>query len=134
MDTFFKGLFLVVLVFGFSKIILHNLFKSIARSQELLFISGIAWLLLVSILFVYSGFNLEIGAFLAGLSLASIPYNREITRKIQPLRDFFIILFFVSLGLPIVISHIGEIIYPAVILSLFVLIGNPIIVMILLLH
>ena len=131
LDTFFKGLFLVVLVFGFSKIILHNLFKSIARSQELLFISGIAWLLLVSILFVYSGFNLEIGAFLAGLSLASIPYNREITRKIQPLRDFFIILFFVSLGLPIVISHIGEIIYPAVILSLFVLIGNPIIVMIL---
>jgi len=131
LETLLKGLFLVVLVFGFSKIILYSLFKSIARSQELLFISGIAWLFLVSVTFVSLGFNLEIGAFLAGLSLASIPYNKEITRKIQPLRDFFIVLFFVSLGLPLAISSISQIIYPAILLSLFVLIGNPIIVMVL---
>ena len=131
LETLLKGLFLVILVFGFSKIILYSLFKGIARSQELLFISGIAWLFLVSVTFVSLGFNLEMGAFLAGLSLASIPYNKEITRKIQPLRDFFIVLFFVSLGLPLAISSIGQIIYPAILLSLFVLIGNPIIVMIL---
>jgi len=130
LETLLKGLFLVILVFGFSRVVLYSLFKSIARSQELLFISGIAWLLLVSVAFVSLGFNLEIGAFLAGLSLASIPYNQEITRKIQPLRDFFIVLFFVSLGLPLAISSIDQIIYPAILLSLFVLIGNPIIVMI----
>jgi len=68
---------------------------------------------------------------LAGVTLASLPYSSEITSKIRPLRDFFIAIFFVNLGLNVVSLNIKSVLVPAVVFSLFVLIGNPLIVLVL---
>lgn len=75
------------------------------------------------------GFSVEIGAFIAGLSLANLPYTFEINTKTKVLRDFFITIFFAALGMGMVFSSIGPFLVPLIILSLFVLIGNPLIVL-----
>ena len=126
-----KGSLLFAIVFFFNRFVFPRVFEKIARSQELLFLSGIAWCFSLASLSNYLGFSTEIGAFLAGLSLATIPYHYEIGNKIKPLRDFFLVLFFVVLGSSMTISHVSSVLLPAIIFSLFVLIGNPLIVMIL---
>ena len=102
----------------------------IGGNQEFLFIFAIAWGLGIGALFHSSGFSLEVGALAAGIALASQPYAAEIASRLRPLRDFFIIMFFVSLGTAIQFSVLAAIIPQAILLSLFVLIGNPLIVMI----
>lgn len=127
-----NGIILLLFVYLFAKYVLSRLFDYIAKSQELLFISSIAWCFIVVMLSLFFGFSIEIGAFLAGISIASIPYTLNIIGKIVSLRDFFIVLFFVYLGLQITsFSEITSILPQGIILSLFVLIGNPLIVMIL---
>jgi len=110
-----------------SKYVLPRLFSHIARSQEILFLSSISWAFLFSWFSSFLGFPVEIGAFLAGLAMAPLPYCYEIFGKIKPLRDFFVVLFFVILGMRLNISP--QMLRPAVILSAIVLIGNPTIVM-----
>jgi voltage-gated potassium channel Kch len=78
------------------------------------------------------GFSPAIGGFVAGLALANTGVHHQISGRIKSLRDFFIIIFFIVLGSELVLSGIGAAIVPALILSAFVLIGNPIIVMIIL--
>jgi len=130
--TLKNGAMLFVFVYLFSKYVLSRLFNYLARSQELLFISSIAWCFIVGLLSVYFGFSIGIGAFLAGISIASLPYTLDIIGKITPLRDFFIVLFFAYLGLQITsFADIISIIPIGILLSLFVLIGNPLIVMVL---
>jgi len=131
LDAFIKGSSLFVLVFFFNRFVFPRAFEKIARSQELLFISGIAWCLLLSYFSYYLGFSIEIGAFLAGISLASIPYHYELAGRIRPLRDFFVVIFFVMLGSQMSLFSVNEFWVQATILSLFVLLGNPLIVMIL---
>jgi len=75
------------------------------------------------------GFNIEIGAFVAGVSLASLPYTYEINVKMKVLRDFFITIFFVGLGAGLVFASMGPLIVKFIVFALFVLIGNPLIVM-----
>ena len=129
--TFLKGLGLLLMVFLFGKYIASYLFKKLAKVQELLFVSGLAWCFIVIFIAQKMNFSIEIGAFLAGLALGTLPYNQELGNKLKPLRDFFIVLFFVNLGLQVVIAEISALIWPAIILSLFVLIGNPLIVIVL---
>ncbi|MEK6951996.1 MAG: cation:proton antiporter [Nanoarchaeota archaeon] len=132
LNTLKNGLFLLVFVYLFSKYILNRLFNFLAKSQELLFISSIAWCFTVSLVSLYFGFSIEVGAFLAGISIASLPYRFDIIGKLVSLRDFFIVLFFVYLGLQITsFNDIISVIPVGLLLSLFVLIGNPLIVMIL---
>jgi Kef-type K+ transport system membrane component KefB len=76
----------------------------------------------------YAGFSMEIGALLAGVTLASSRYRFHVFSELRPLRDFFLALFFVYLGGQVVFDNIGLMILPIVLLSLFVLIGNPIII------
>lgn len=71
---------------------------------------------------------MEIGALLAGVTLSMSPYRHEIISKMKPLRDFFIFLFFISLGSQMVISNLSNNIFPIAVLSAFILIGKPIIV------
>jgi len=93
----------------------------IAQSQELLFLFSVSWCFLLASLFNYLGFSIEIGALLAGLSLSTSPYQLEIHSKIRPLRDFFLILFFVFIGMSI--QEISRsIIQIAILFSLFVFI------------
>ncbi len=124
----------VLLIAGFvlvSIYILPHLSKFFAKSQEFLFLFSIGWGLGLAALFYYLGFSMEIGALIAGVALSVSPYNYEISSKMRPLRDFFIILFFILLGSQMVFGNISHLIVPAVIFSLFILIGNPLIVMIL---
>ncbi|MEO5627743.1 MAG: cation:proton antiporter [Candidatus Saccharimonadales bacterium] len=110
-------------------IVLPRLNRFIANSQEFLFLFAIGWGLGIATLFSWAGFSLEIGALLAGVTLASLPYAQEIGSRLKPLRDFFIILFFISLGSHLVLANIVSIMPRALFLSVLVLVGNPIIVM-----
>ncbi len=125
-----KFLLLVFLIFLVSKTVLPKLFKNAAHSQELLLITSLSWCFLISVVSYLLGLSIEIGSFLAGISLAILPYSYDIINKIKHLRDFFIVIFFVSLGLQIELLSMKSLIVPAILLSLFVLVGNPIIVMI----
>jgi FlaA1/EpsC-like NDP-sugar epimerase len=103
----------------------------LAKSNELLFIFAISWGLVLATIFYKIGFSIEIGALIAGVTLSASKYAYEISSRMRPLRDFFIVMFFVLLGAHLVLGSIGTIIIPAIILSLFVLIGNPLIVFLL---
>ncbi len=74
-------------------------------------------------------FSIEIAGFLGGVALANSSQKYHIASKIRPLRDFFILVFFAILGSMMAVSDIGGMIVPILAFSLFVLIGNPIIVM-----
>lgn len=127
-----KALALFILVWALSKKVLPTFFeKIIAPSNELLFIVSISWALGVA-WFVTGpmGFTLEIGGFLAGLALSNLPEHLEIASRTRPVRDFFLTIFFLLLGTQLAVTqNIAPLILPAIVFSLFVLIGNPIIVM-----
>ncbi len=125
-----KGIALSALVILIARKLLGYLYNKIATSHELLILFSLSWCFLVALLSELVGFNIEIGAFIAGVSLASLPYTYEINAKAKVLRDFFITIFFVALGAGLVFSSMGPLVVKFIILSLFVLIGNPIIVMV----
>ncbi|MBS3075186.1 cation:proton antiporter [Candidatus Pacearchaeota archaeon] len=125
-------LVLIALIFFISHILFKKFLNYLARSQEILFLFGLTWALVLSILFNKLGFSLEIGALIAGMSLASSRYHMELGDKMKTLRDFFIILFFVFFGIQLAGTLNYFIIRNAILLSFFVIIGKPIIVMIIL--
>jgi Kef-type K+ transport system membrane component KefB len=113
-----------------SKYLLPRPFRWAARSGETLFIWSLSWCFLFVTLSEVMGLSIEIGAFLAGISLAQLPFKDELQRRVHPLMNFFVAIFFVSLGLQMEFAGaLGA--WPSVVLlSLFVLIGNPLIFMI----
>ncbi|GAB4027908.1 MAG: cation:proton antiporter [Candidatus Microgenomates bacterium] len=128
---FGKATFVFLTLALLGKWVLPHLLKFVAKSTELLFVFALAWGLGMGSLFYFLGFSLEIGTLVAGVALSMTPYAVEMSARMKPLRDFFIILFFVLLGSHMVLETITLIIGPAVILSLFVLVGNPVIVIVL---
>lgn len=126
-----------VVLFGWviilSRKVLPILINKIAHAPETLFLFSLAWAFGIAALVSSPivGFSIEIGGFLAGLALANSYESYQIVTKIRPLRDFFITIFFVTLGMGLLISDFNSILIPGILLSLFVLIGNPVIVMIL---
>jgi len=129
--TILKGSLLILGMIGISQYILPRFSKFIASSQELLFLFSLSWGMGIATLFSVLGFSVEIGALVAGVSLSMTPYAIEVASRMRPLRDFFILLFFILLGSQMVFENIMSLIIPAVVLSLFVLVGNPIIVILL---
>jgi Kef-type K+ transport system membrane component KefB/Trk K+ transport system NAD-binding subunit len=121
---------LIFIAFLFSKIFLSKVFSFIAKSQEFLFLFSLAWCFLLAAVFSAFGLSIEIGALCAGVLLSLTPYHFEISSKMKHLRDFFIILFFISLGTQMVFSDISKYVFPVIVLTLVVLIGKPLIVMI----
>jgi Kef-type K+ transport system membrane component KefB len=119
----------LVLLFAAGYFILPKLTYVIAKSQELLFLFSICWCFLVASLFSYLGFSIEIGALIAGVVLSISPYTSEISSKVRPLRDFFLIIFFIILGFNIPLNEIRGIAFNAIILSVAVLIFKPVIIM-----
>lgn len=103
--------------------------KFFAKSQELLFLFTIAWGLSVAALFDFAGFSHEIGALFAGVALAGLPYATEMAAKLKPLRDFFIVIFFVTLGETFTFGALKDSIIPALALSTVVMAGKPLFVM-----
>jgi len=127
-----KGVALLLLIWGLSKRVIPVIFeKYIAVNTELLFIVSIAWALGIATLVAGPfGLSLEIGGFLAGLALSNLPENLEIASRTRPLRDFFLTIFFLTLGASLLVDNIQSVIITALIFSLLVLVGNPIIVLI----
>ncbi|MDP4039544.1 MAG: cation:proton antiporter [Candidatus Pacearchaeota archaeon] len=124
-----KGAIAIAGVFLISYFILHKIVGLAARNQEILFLFSVAWTLIVAIAFEGLGFSIEIGALLAGMALASSKYNLEIKGKITGIRDFFVVLFFVFFGSKLIGPLSLGLITKAFAFSIFVLVGNPIIVM-----
>ncbi len=127
-----SGTGLILILFFIGYFALPRITKNIAKSQELLFLFSICWCFVIAALFSYLGFSIEIGALIAGVVLSISPYSTEISSKVRSLRDFFLIIFFIILGLNIQVSNITSIIPEAIILSVFVLLFKPIILMTLL--
>jgi Kef-type K+ transport system membrane component KefB len=109
--------------------VLPRLMAHLARSQELLLIFAIAWGTGFAALGEIAGFSREVGAFLAGFSLASTQYREAISARLTSIRDFMLLFFFIHLGAQLELSALGNDLAAATVLSLFVLIGNPLIVM-----
>ncbi len=110
-------------------IFINHMTNLIAKSQDFLFLFAIGWALGIAALFQYVGFSLEIGALVGGVVLASLPYAQEISSRLKILRDFFIVLFFIGLGSHLKLDNITNVLPQAVLLSMLVLIINPLIVM-----
>lgn len=123
-----KGLLLLGLLAVCSRLVLPKVSRYMAGTQELLFLFAISWGFGIATLFELAGFSIEVGALFAGVALASSPYVQEIAARLRPLRDFFIVLFFITLGESMNISNISESIVPAIILSAIVLIGKPLVI------
>jgi Kef-type K+ transport system membrane component KefB/Trk K+ transport system NAD-binding subunit len=130
MITAAKGLGLLGVVALLMKYILPPLTKRLAYSLELLVLFAIAWAVLLSAASDLLGFSKEVGAFLAGVSLASTEYRESIGARLTSLRDFLLLFFFVDLGARLDWSTVGSQLGASLIFSLFVLIGNPLIVLI----
>lgn len=120
----FLGLFFMM------RWVLPWLLKTIASSQELLIVWSVAWAVALAAITDVLGFSIEVGAFLAGFALASTRYRESIAASLSGLRDFLLLFFFIVLGSELDFSTIGDQIPAAIAFSLFVLIGNPIIVLI----
>lgn len=122
------------IVYLLSQEVLPKFLNIIAKSSESLFLFSLAWVFgiaaLVSAPFI--GFSIEIGGLLAGIALSSSIESYQIITKIKPLRDFFLTIFFVTLGMKITFISFSTIAVPIVLLSSFVLLVTPIIVMIIL--
>ncbi len=124
-----KGLFVTGILALLSLHVLPRVTKSVAKSQELLFLFALAWGFGVATIVNYIGFSIEIGALFAGVALAHLPYANQIIARLKPLRDFFVILFFISLGEHMELDSLTTAIIPALALSLVVLIIKPLAVM-----
>lgn len=127
-----KALFLFTFVIFLSKTIFPKFIHLIAKSEESLFLFSIAWVFgvaaIVSSRFI--GFSVEIGGFLAGIALANSSENFQIIARMKALRDFFVTIFFVFLGMGMQILDLTSVIIPAVLFSFFVILIKPAITMI----
>lgn len=120
-----KGAVLAAALAIFGGYIIPRTVSRIAASQELLFISALAWAFGVASVFWWYGFSIEVGALFAGVALAHLPYAQEISTRLKPLRDFFIVLFFVELGQNMHLETFSSAIVPAIILSAIVMVVKP---------
>lgn len=131
------SLFLIKVIVLFSaalainRFILTWVFKAVSDSGELLFLTALAWCFGFIALSVLMGFSVMIGAFLAGVALASSPYHFQIQGKIKPMRDFFTALFFVYLGARVnFLQNLS--IYPLILIfSLYAVLIKPLIFLLL---
>jgi Kef-type K+ transport system membrane component KefB len=128
--VFLKGIAVIAFVALLMKRVLPWLLHQMASTPELLVLFSIAWAVFLAAMGDLLGFSKEVGAFLAGISLASTHYRETISGRLTSLRDFLLLFFFINLGAQLDLSLLGDQIIPSIIFSLFVLIGNPIVVLI----
>lgn len=121
-----KGVMFVVGIYVLTRYLISPLMHVLASSQELLSLFAVAWALLLAAGGDILGFSLEIGAFFAGISLASTPYRESISLRLNDLRDFLLLFFFINLGAQLSPGQLNDLVGPALILSAFVMLGKPI--------
>lgn len=117
---------LIVVALVFVKYILLPLIQRFDHFQEYIFLVAIGWCLGLAEFAEMIGLSSEIGAFIAGIALATSPIAQFIAISLKPLRDFFLILFFFSIGAGFNLSVLGEVIIPALLLAVLVLVIKPV--------
>ena len=131
--TILKAVAALAVALAFGRWVAPPLFRSLAHSQEMLFLASLAWGLGFAALLALPqvGLTLEIGSFFAGLALARTIEHHQIAGRVKILRDFFLVMFFIILGSKVALTNVAAAWVPIVVFSLFVIIGNPLIVMVL---
>lgn len=122
-----EGIALLVIAMLLGKYVFPRIFKFAARHQEVLFLASISVCLIFAMLFTIPDFSIAIGAFVAGITLGSLPYNVEIVGRVKSLRDFFSVLFFTAIGAELATVNIFEIALPLMIFTIFTVFLLPII-------
>lgn len=128
--TFAGSIVFLMVVAMLAKFVIPKLLDWLASSQELMLLFGVGWAMSLAAVSAALGLSMEIGAFVAGVALASTPYRESISARMVSLRDVLILFFFIQLGSSLTFSDAIDQLWPAVLLSAFVLIGNPIIVLV----
>ncbi len=122
-----KSAMLLLLCITLAHFVLPPLFSFAAKNLDLLFLLAVSTCLGYAILFSLFGFSIAFGAFVAGVSLASLPWNFEIIARVRSLRDFFATLFFVALGLRLSFLTTSSILLPLIVFTLVILFIKPVI-------
>ena len=125
-----KGSIFIVVIGLVTRYLLPRLLHLLSHSRELLVLFGIAWAVALATAGDALGFSKEVGAFVAGVSLASTPYRDALGARLVSLRDFLLLFFFIDLGARLDLGLLGAQLMESLVFSLFVLIGNPLIVMV----
>lgn len=120
-----QGVGLLVIAVLLGRYVFPSVFKFAARHQELLFLASLSVCFVFSVLFALVDFSIAIGAFVAGITLANLPYNVEIVGKVKSLRDFFSVLFFTAIGAELVFVDLAALALPLVIFLVFTVVLLP---------
>lgn len=117
---------LIFFAFAAEKYVLIKLLARFDRTQEYVFLLSIGWCLGLSLLANIIGLSEDIGAFVAGVALAASPISLFIAESLKPLRDFFLVMFFFSVGATFNFSYAAQVMIPALLLSGLMLFLKPI--------
>lgn len=124
-----RGVALVVGMIIVARFLIPLIEPRLITTPEVLVLGGIAWAVLMAAGATWAGFSPEMGAFVAGVVLATKRPRQLVAARLTTVRDFLLLFFFVSLGVHLQLSDLQNQLLPAIGLSLFVLVGNPLIVM-----
>jgi Kef-type K+ transport system membrane component KefB len=113
--------------FLFTRFFLVKLFVYFSRIKEYIFLVAVAWCLGMSLLTEQLGFSMDIGAFIAGVSLATSPIALYIADRLRSIRDFCLVLFFFSIGANFNLDYLSAVIIPAIVFSAIILVTKPLI-------
>ncbi|HVV69817.1 MAG TPA: cation:proton antiporter [Gammaproteobacteria bacterium] len=117
--------FLIVFAFIFERFVLRKLFRRFDRIREYMFLLAIAWCLSLAQLANMMGLSAEIGAFTAGVSIATSPIAVYIAESLKPVRDFFLVLFFFAIGASFNVGYFHQVAIPALLLAVLLLLAKP---------
>jgi Kef-type K+ transport system membrane component KefB len=120
-----KGVGLLLLIVLVSRFVAPWIFRYAARKEELLFLLALGFCFGFAWIAYLAGFSIAIGAFFAGVGLANLPYHLAIAGRVRILRDFFAVIFFVTLGMQVVLDELVSIWKPLIFFTLFVILINP---------
>lgn len=118
---------LALTAYAFVRFLLLKLIAQFDRVQEYIFLIALGWCLGMAETAAYLGLSAEIGAFIAGVTLATSPISQYIAINLKPLRDFFLVMFFFALGARFNLGLIQEILFPAVTLTVLVVALKPLV-------
>lgn len=127
--AFVKGAVVFLIAYIFRGAVFPIFFKYAAKSSEVLFLLAVTMCFFFSMLFTYFGFTIAIGAFVAGVAMANLPYTIEIIARVKSLRDFFATIFFVSLGLELSLIPKQSLLMPLLAFFLIAVLLKPIVIM-----
>jgi Kef-type K+ transport system membrane component KefB len=125
-----KGLLFIGAIAMLMKLMIPKVVKKLAHTPELLILFSISWAVFLAAIGNWLGFSKEVGAFIGGISLASTRYREVISGRLVSIRDFLLLFFFIHIGAHFEFREMEGQITNSIIFSLFVLIGNPLIVMV----